>query len=176
MNVKTNLMELSSKTYVCCYIYMQSVPPDAHQFIFPQGIVHSQSDVLLLFSPSHERIATARSSGANLATLWLNLATFQTPLATLMSSRGCHEPAPVSEQSVAAWPSTSLGRNALWNETRAVKWNANAQGYTTEITLWFKFDILPYISLKKVGLQKELKSWGCFEKEESNGTSQSQWL
>lgn len=57
---------------------MQTVPPDAHQFIFQQGIVRSQS-VFLFFSPSHGRIATARSSGANLATLWLDLATFQTP-------------------------------------------------------------------------------------------------
>lgn len=50
--------------------------------------------------------------------------------------------------------------------SRAVKWIANAQGCTTEITLWFKFDILPRISIKKVGLLKELKSWGCFEKED----------
>lgn len=114
---------LMKNIYVCCYIYMQTVPPDAHQFIFQQGIVRSQSDVFLLFSPSHDRIATARSSGANLATLWLDLATFQTPSATLMSSRGFHGPAPVSEQSVAPWPSTSLGRNTLelWNESRMHK-------------------------------------------------------
>lgn len=108
----------SDKTFIknihaCCYIYMQTIPPDAHPFSFQQGIVRSQSDVFLLFSPSHERIATARSCGANLATLWLDLATFQTPSAALMSSRGCHEPAPVSEQSVAVWQSTSLGRNTL---------------------------------------------------------------
>lgn len=105
----SNQITLSSETYM----YVATLQTDAHQFIFPRGTVRSQSDVFLLFSPSHERIATARSSGANLATLWLDLATFQTPSATLMSSRGCHEPAPVSKQSAAAWRSISLGHNTL---------------------------------------------------------------
>lgn len=45
---------------------------------FQQGIVCNQSDVSLPFSQSHGRTATAWSSAANLVTLALALATFQT--------------------------------------------------------------------------------------------------
>lgn len=67
--------------YTNCRICIYKLPDswnDSQCFFFQQGIVCSRSDVSLLLSQSHERIASAKRSVAKLVSFLLDLVTFQT--------------------------------------------------------------------------------------------------